>query len=171
MKRSSITAAVLVFAGTLAASPALAQDYYYDDPFGQMFGGLFLLCWGIMLLIGLILFAFNVWMFIDALSRHEYEYPGSTGSSKTLWVVLLGIGFLVGFGWIVAAVYFFTVYRKIKRGSLAPQVGVPHPQAYAPPAPPAPPESPVPPAPPAPPVPPESPVPPAPPESPPKDSA
>ena len=139
------------------------------------FGLLIFACWGIFMLIGLLLFILNVWMLVDALQRQEYEFPGSTGSSKTLWIVLLAVGIFIGLGWIVAAVYYFRVFRAVKRGTLAPpmaQPGAPVPPGYAPPAPPvyAPPVPPAPPAPPqvpspeAPPAPEVPPAPPAPPE-------
>ncbi len=182
MKRSSLLVATAVALTTaLTAAPAFAQTY--DDSFGLAFGGFFLFCWGIMALIGLALFALNVWMLIDAIGRQEYEFPGSTGSSKNLWLILLIVGFFIGFGWIVALVYYFQVYKKVRRGTVAPSAAqpthVPPAAPYAPPAPPAAPEPPAPPAPSAPeppapaapepsapPAPPEPHVPPAPPEEP-----
>lgn len=135
-----------------------------------------LLCWGLFMLVGLALFALNIWMLVDSLGRQEYEFPNSTGNSKNLWVILLAVGLVLGFGWIVALVYYFKVYKVIRRGTVAPPwAGQPYgqppaapgyPPAYAPPAPPAyaPPQAPVPPTPPAPPAAPVSPeVPPAPP--------
>lgn len=123
------------------------------------FGLLIFACWGIFMLVGLLLFILNIWMLVDALQRQEYEFPGSTGSSKTLWIVLLAVGIFIGLGWIVAAVYYFMVFRAVKRGSVAApaaQPGPPVPAAYAPTAPPMPPAY----VPPAPPMPPEPPLPP-----------
>lgn len=56
-----------------------------------------------------------LWMLIDALMREEYEYPGATATSnnRLLWVLLIALV------QIAAAPYFFIVYSKIKRGSLA----------------------------------------------------
>ena len=125
---------------------------------GTGVGIAFLLCWGLLLLIGLAMFAFNIWMLIDSIGRQEYEYPNSTGNSKNLWVIMLAVGIVLGVGWLVALFYYFMVFKKLKRGSVAPQwaqqPGAP--QQYAPPpapgyAPPAPPAYQPPPAPPAPP--------------------
>ncbi len=109
-----------------------------------------LLCWGIFAIIGLALFALNIWMLIDAVGRQEYEYPNSNGNSKNLWVILMAVGIVLSFGWIVALVYYFKVFKVVRRGSVAPpwaqqqmQPGAPQqyaqatPPGYAPPAPPA----------------------------------
>ncbi len=161
MKRSSMLAAAATAAVTmLVASPAFAQDEFA----GLAFGGLFFLCWGVFALIGLALLVLNIWMLIDAASRQEYEFPGSTGNSKTLWLILLVVGLLIGFGWIVALVYYFTIFKKVRRGSVVPAQAQQQP-AQAPPAAPAPPAPPAPPA--APEAPPAAPpTPPAPPEGP-----
>jgi hypothetical protein len=136
------------------------------------FAIMYLACMGIFALVGLALLILNIWMLIDAIQRQEYEFPNSTGSSKNLWVILLAVGLVLGLGWIVGLIYFFMVFKKIKRGTMAPpqaapQYTQPAPQGYVPPAPPAyaPPAPPAPPmyAPPAPPAPPvtEPPAPPA----------
>ena len=171
LKRSiKFFAPLTVGAATLmTATPAFAQ---YEDAAGAGIGFGFLCCYGLFALIGLALFVLNVWMIIDAIGRQEYEYPNSTGNSKNTWIILLIVGIVFGFGWIVAVVYYFMVYKKVKRGTIAPpwagQGGAPgsppaqQPTAPPPPAPPAaaPQQTPPPPAPPAAPPPPAPPAPP-----------
>lgn len=169
MKRSFIHSAALSAAAlTLTtAAPAFAEEYYYDgsgDAVGALFGPVACgvnACLGVFVILSLV---FWIWMLIDAILRQEYEYPNSSGNSKLIWILLL-----VFVGFIAAIVYFFVVYKKIKRGQggqppmAGPTGGYQPPAApmAPPPAPPAPPAAPV--APPAPPAQPTPPAPPAPP--------
>ena len=56
-----------------------------------------------------------LWMLIDALLREEHEYPGATPTSnnRLLWVLL------IAFVQLAALPYFFVVYSKVRRGSVA----------------------------------------------------
>ena len=56
-----------------------------------------------------------LWMLIDAILREEYEYPGATATSnnRLLWALL------IAFVQVAAVPYFFVVYTKVRRGSLA----------------------------------------------------
>ena len=169
MKRS--TKLYLSFATILATSllvtPAFAQDY--SNPGGPTgaAGGAFaiawLCCFGLIGIIGLVLFGLWIWMLIDAFGRMEYEFPNSTGNSKNLWLIILIVSFFVSLYWLAALLYYFMVYKKIKRGTAAPAWAQATQPPAAPMAPPAPPVSPMaPPAPPAPPTSSEMPAPPAP---------
>jgi pyruvate/2-oxoglutarate dehydrogenase complex dihydrolipoamide acyltransferase (E2) component len=171
MKRSfSLSAALGTAAYVLTmAAPALAQDYYSsgDEAAGAVACGI----WACVMIPAVLLGVFNIWMLIDAILRQEHEYPNSTGNSKLIWILLL-----VFVGLIAAVVYYFMVFKKIKRGkggqpAMAGPTGGYQPPAppAAPPAPPAAPPAPpaAPPAPPAaPPAPPAAPAPPAPPAPP-----
>jgi hypothetical protein len=66
-----------------------------------------------------------LWMLIDGLLREEWEYPGATATSnnKLLWVLLMV------FVQVSAIVYFFVVFSKIKRGTIAQPATVPVQQA------------------------------------------
>ena len=83
-------------------------DYDYDsdaaDAAAAAFGIGFLIFAGIAGLIGLVFAIFNIWMIIDC-SKREFE-------NRTMWLVILIVGFFVGFGWLASIIYFFTVKRK-----------------------------------------------------------
>lgn len=106
------TFARVVLAGVtavLVAQPALAQNYNYDGRDGGAGAAAFaLVCGGIMALIGLLLFILNIWMIIDAATRHEGDFAVG---DKVLWLVLLIAGLFLGFGLIVALIYYILVYR------------------------------------------------------------
>jgi hypothetical protein len=155
LKRSiKIFAPLAVGATTLmTAAPAFAQ---YEDAAGAGIGFGFLCCYGLAFIISIALLVLSIWMLIDAIGRQEYEFPNSTGNSKNTWVILLIVGLVFGFGWIVALVYYFMVFKKVKRGSVPPpwagqggQAGGPPAQQPTAPPPPAPPAQQPPPAPPA----------------------
>lgn len=69
--------------------------------------GILIIC-GI--LIGCVLFVFNVWMLIDVFKRTEAQLP-----NRTLWIVLLIAGLLLGFGGIAAVVYYFSEKKKLDK--------------------------------------------------------
>lgn len=52
--------------------------------------------------------AFSVWMFIDCLNRDSSEFP-----DKTLWTVLLAIGFIAQYNFLLSIIYYFVVKKKL----------------------------------------------------------
>jgi hypothetical protein len=160
MKRSIKMFAPLAVGATtlMTASPAYAQ---YDDAAGGAAGILFCGCYAVFAILGLALFILWIWMLIDSIARNEWEYPEGSGS-KVLWIVLL-----ILFSYLAAIIYYFMVYKKLKRGTAVPPWAS---QGGAAPQQPAQPTAPPPPAPPAQPTPPPAPPaapPAAPPEAPP----
>ncbi len=142
MKRSirySLVTALAVAAGT-AAGPAFAQPA--EDAAGAAIGIGIIACWGCAAVVALAAFVWWVFMVIDVIKRQEWEFPGSTGSSKTMWLLILLLGGLIfGLFAVVAAVYYFVIYRKgPKAGTTGAQGGGFAPAPPAPPAPMAPPE-------------------------------
>lgn len=68
--------------------------------------GIFFLVFMVILLIALV---FNIWMLIDCAARKEADFPNN---NKNMWLILLIVGLIFSFGWIVALIYFFTVKKK-----------------------------------------------------------
>lgn len=156
---SAATCAALAPFATAAA--AFAQDYSYPSgEGGEEFLFAIWCCMGLFGLVFLLLFVLWVVMLIDALQRQEWEFPGSKGSSKTTWIVILLVSLFLSLYPVAALLYYFMVYRKIKRGTMAPPAGTgapgqpgytpaqppaqpgyapPPPGGYAPPPPPPPP--------------------------------
>jgi len=56
-----------------------------------------------------------VWMLVDSIIREEWEYPQATPTSNNRLVWALLIGFLQ----FPAVFYFFMVFGKVKRGTVA----------------------------------------------------
>lgn len=78
------------------------------------FGLLYLACIGLISLIGVGLLVFWILMLVDVIRREEADFPGSTGNSKTMWLVILLVSWLVGLSWLAAIVYYFAVKRKAR---------------------------------------------------------
>jgi len=114
MKRSSkIVALAAGIAAALAASPALAQTYGGEDAAAATFGIAYLACMGIFGLVYLATFIWWIVLLVDLFKRQEYEFPGSTGNSKTLWLVIMLVGGLLFSAFlIVDLVYYFMIYKK-----------------------------------------------------------
>lgn len=106
---ASLLAAVLVFG---PSAVALAQNE--GDAAGAAAGaaGLgFGLIWTVCMLLFFALWVagvvFWIMMIVDCVKREEEQFPGSTGSSKTLWLVLVIVLGIIG-----AIVYYFMIKKK-----------------------------------------------------------
>ena len=103
-----------------------------DDAVGSAvaggFGLVYCACWAIGILFFIATVIFWIMMLIDCIKRDETAFPGSTGNSKTIWLIILIASWFVGsFYWLAAIVYYFMVKKKAGKAPAAP------------PAPPAPP--------------------------------
>lgn len=78
---------------------------YGGELFGREFIVFFVLL--LILLIGLC-FAFTVWMLVDCVSRDEKDFK-----DRTLWIILLTLGFFLGYSFILSIVYYFAVKKKL----------------------------------------------------------
>lgn len=107
-----------------------SADAAASDAVGAGIGIFMLICYGVIGLIALAIFIFWIIMLIDCIKRPEAEFPNSSGNSKTIWLVVLLVSWLIGFYWLAAIVYYFMVKRAAAKMPATPQ---------APPAPPEPP--------------------------------
>jgi len=101
-----------------------------------------LACYGVLLLVAIAFFIWWIILLVDLFKRQEWEFPNSTGSSKTLWMVVMLVGWAVGFSWLAAILYYFMVYKKGPKPGTMQAPSVQAPAAYAPPAAPPPPPAP-----------------------------
>lgn len=67
-------------------------------------------CWCGAMVVGLLLFAFWVWMLIDCIMRKDEEFP--EGQTKVLWLLLL-----IFLSYISMIFYYFMVKKKIPRAA------------------------------------------------------
>lgn len=125
---------ITVFVGVLVrATPASAQNS--DDAVAGVVLGIFSLMWSLMWLVWCFVMAFGiaytalwVWMLIDVIKRQEHEFPGYTGSTKTMWLLLVILLQLS------AVFYYFMVYRKAPATGTVPVPGAGSTPTPAPPA-------------------------------------
>ena len=109
-------------AGTAIAASSDLYDYTYGyttaaDVAGLggilaglgIFGVILPICCGLVIFV---LAIFNIWMFVDVLNKTEAQLP-----NRTMWIVLLAVGFfMAGLGGIAGLVYFFGPRKKINSG-------------------------------------------------------
>ena len=118
---AAATASMSVFAAKVVAQDYYDWDYDYGttttDTASGLFGlGFSMVCWAAMCILWLATAVFVVMMILDVLKRDEKVLP-----KKTLWLVLMIVGVLVGgWGFIVALIYYFTRKKKMDAMSPAP---------------------------------------------------
>jgi hypothetical protein len=168
---AGVASAALGAAMAMGPIAAFAQNDSGSSSGGGAAVGFIFCCYGVALLLGLALLVLWVWMLIDLIQRPETDFAG--GMTKTTWLIIMLVSWVVSLFWVAAAVYYFAVYRKLgpasKRAAgappaapmapppaapMAPPMAPPAPTMAPPMAPPAPPMAPPPPpmAPPAPPA-------------------
>ncbi len=72
---------------------------------------------GVLVLVGLFLFIVWIVAIVDVAKRGNDEFPNATDNTKTIWLVVLIVTFVVatGLSWIAAIVYYFMVMKKMPR--------------------------------------------------------
>ena len=73
------------------------------------------ICGGIIGIIFLLLFILWIVTLVDAAKRGSDEFPNATENTKTIWLVVLIVTFVVNFWWVAAIVYYFMVMKKMPR--------------------------------------------------------
>jgi len=88
-----------------------------EDAVGAGLTGFWIFCAVIGGLVGLFLFVLWIICIVDAAKRKNNEFPGGGDNLKTIWLVILIVSFVVGFGLsgIAAIVYYFMVMKKMPR--------------------------------------------------------
>lgn len=81
--------------------------------FGAMFGMSIAAITIAVVAASLLYPVFWVWMLVDAIIRETWEYPGGGANDKLVWVLLVALI------QPVSVIYYFLVYRKVPRGSVA----------------------------------------------------
>jgi len=139
-----IVAAIIALLGLSAFNVALAQtdlevdpyelDYGYDDygydSYDYDYGTseapawifiVTILCYCVAIVVGIAFLVWTIMMIIDVTKR------GDDFEQKTLWLVLLIAGLVLGFSLIVTPLYFFMVKKKL--GDPTPKAVTPAPKA------------------------------------------
>lgn len=80
------------------------------------FGIIYFICIGLIVVLSIALLVFWIMMLIDCIQREEKDFPGSTGNSKTIWLVVLLVSWLFSLYWLAAVIYYFMVKRKAQAG-------------------------------------------------------
>ena len=62
--------------------------------------------------IGILFFAFWVWMLIDAIQRSEKSYKKIDSGEKTVWILVLVLSTVIGLSWLATILYYFIVKKK-----------------------------------------------------------
>ncbi|MDD3773885.1 MAG: hypothetical protein PHW50_01205 [Patescibacteria group bacterium] len=72
--------------------------------------GSFLLVWVAAILVGL---AFLIWWIVLLIDCVNRDFP-----DKNTWLIVLIVGFLLGFTWLVDLLYYFIVIRKYENNKI-----------------------------------------------------
>jgi len=86
-----------------------------EDAVGAGISVFMIVCWGVLALVGLFLFILWIITLVDCIKRDNSEFPGSGENTKTIWLVVLIVTFVVNFWWVASIVYYFMVMKKMPR--------------------------------------------------------
>jgi len=86
-----------------------------EEAFGAGMSVLIFLCGGFIALIFIFLFVLWIITLVDCIKRKDSEFPGGGENTKTIWLVVLLVTFIVNFWWVACIVYYFMVMKKMPR--------------------------------------------------------
>lgn len=117
-KLAALSGAVLSMAPLAAKAAEYEYDYSTttssgDAAAGAAIGGVFLVFMLIFIALAFALFIFWIFMLIDAFKRTNWK----DDSQKNMWIIILIVGFVVGFSGIAAIIYYFAVKRSLDKGA------------------------------------------------------
>ena len=55
-------------------------------------------------------FVVEAWAFIDALTRPSAAFPAAGKQTKPLWLVILGVAFVIGIGGAIGQLYLLSIF-------------------------------------------------------------
>jgi len=94
----------------LLTSPVLANSYSSSNSSDGAFAAIFMLIIWLLIccsvVLGIFLFIYTIVMIIDVAKRDDY-------ADKSLWLVLLIVGLVFGFSFIITPLYYFLVKKKL----------------------------------------------------------
>ncbi len=71
------------------------------------------ICMGFIFVIFVLLFVLWIIALVDCAKRKNEDFPGGGENSKTVWLVILVVTWVVGFWWVAGIVYYFVVMKKV----------------------------------------------------------
>jgi heme/copper-type cytochrome/quinol oxidase subunit 2 len=81
-----------------------------EDAVGAGLSVFLIVCYGILGIIGLLLFVLWIVTIVDCAKRSNDEFPGSGDNMKLVWLLLI-----ILLGYIPSIVYYFMVMKKMPR--------------------------------------------------------
>lgn len=81
-----------------------------EDALGAGISVFMIICYGILSVIGLLLFILWIITIVDCAKRNNDEFPGGGDSMKIVWLLLI-----ILLGYIPSIVYYFMVMKKMPR--------------------------------------------------------
>jgi heme/copper-type cytochrome/quinol oxidase subunit 2 len=81
-----------------------------EDAVGAGLSAFLIICYGILVIIGLLLFILWIITIVDCAKRKSGEFPGGGENMKVVWLLLI-----ILLGYIPSIIYYFMVMKKMPR--------------------------------------------------------